>query len=205
MKKKLNKDQSGSEEGHDHEGHSPSSSSSQQIKGQWERRLQTDIHMAKQALSDALSLNNVSPETKPSPSHASTTYASSYENIARLMENWVKTTPSSVETNSSSGYSISNVVTTGSSSSEGGQSTTTCAQDHAFDYLLTFKLCDGGSRSRSVEENNKKEGIFQDLKTGFETQVPLTLLEKWLCDEGAAQCHEDLINMSLEESSTGLF
>jgi myb proto-oncogene protein len=30
-------------------------------------------------------------------------------------------------------------------------------------------------------------------------------LEKWLFDDGATQCNEDLINMSLEENQQGLF
>ena len=214
MKKKLNKHQT--EDGHDQEGHSSS-----HPKGQWERRLQTDIQMAKQALSEALSLDkpthNILPETKPSgnnsyhssayatrPDHASS-YASSYENISRLLENWMKS-PNSGETNS--GNSFSNMVTTGSSSnSEGAQSTT---PDHAFDSLLSFKS--DGSRFVSVEENNsfttnKVGAAFQqdERKPNSEGQVPLTLLENWLFDDGAAQCHEDLMNMSLEESTSGLF
>lgn len=208
MKKKLK--QSGSDEGVDQEGHSSSSSSNSHPKGQWERRLQTDIQMAKKALCDALSLhkpatatatNLVVPDdaTKPSSTshqpykHASSSYASSYENISRLMENWMKS-PNSNSTNNSPGYyssSFSNMVnnntTTGSSSSEGAHSnTTTTTQDQGFDSLLTLN-------------SSKHHG------SSSQTQVPLTLLENWLFDDGAAQCHEDLMNMSLEESTAGLF
>ncbi|KHN18551.1 Myb-related protein 306 [Glycine soja] len=137
--------------------------------------------------------------TKPSSSshhqpynHASSSYASSYENISRLMENWMKP-PNS--TNNSPGYysSFSNMVnnntsTTGSSSSEGAHSTTTTTtQDQGFDCFLTL--------------NSSK----QYYGSPSQTQVPLTLLENWLFDDGAAQCHEDLMNMSLEESTAGLF
>ncbi|TKY55093.1 myb proto-oncogene protein [Spatholobus suberectus] len=197
LKKKLKQnDQNGTtDEGVDQWGHSSSSPA----KGQWERRLQTDIQMAKQALCEALSLHkpathHVVPDTKPSSSshhhppynHASTPYASSYENISRLMENWMKS-PNSNETNSPGYYSFSNVVnTTGSSSSEGAHSATTCTQDHAFDSLLTLN-------------SSKHYG------SPSETQVPLTILEKWLFDDGAAQCHEDPMNMSLEESTACLF
>ncbi|KAJ1289667.1 hypothetical protein BS78_02G182200 [Paspalum vaginatum] len=65
------------------------------LKGQWERRLQTDIHTARQALRDALSLEPSSAplanlaEPQPTPP-GSTTYASSAENIARLLEGWLR-------------------------------------------------------------------------------------------------------------------
>ncbi|XP_020258677.1 transcription factor MYB30-like [Asparagus officinalis] len=77
-------------------------------KGQWERRLQTDILMAKQALCDALSVER-KPEALTKPVHVknsaeassssatsttTTTYASSTENISRLLENWMKASPS---------------------------------------------------------------------------------------------------------------
>ncbi|KAL2321990.1 hypothetical protein Fmac_026369 [Flemingia macrophylla] len=208
LKKKLKlKDQSGSDEGVDHqEGHSCSSSS--HSRGQWERRLQTDIKMAKQALCEALSLHksttHVVSDSKPSSSShhqpyinassssASSIYVSSYQNISRLMENWMKP-PNSNDTNSPGCYSFSNMVnnnTGGSSSSEGAYSistTTTCTQDHAFDdSLLTLNSC-------------RHDG------SPPETHVPLSLLENWLFDDDAAQCHEDLMNMSLEESTAGLF
>ncbi|VAI32835.1 unnamed protein product [Triticum turgidum subsp. durum] len=60
-------------------------------KGQWERRLQTDIHTARQALRDALSLEPSQPAALaapalPTPPGSVTTYASSADNIARLLE-----------------------------------------------------------------------------------------------------------------------
>ncbi|BAT76582.1 hypothetical protein VIGAN_01460700 [Vigna angularis var. angularis] len=188
MKKKMKpSDQNEEQEGH-------SSSSSSHPKGQWERRLQTDIQTAKQALCDALSLHTTPathavPETKPSStshqpySHASSSYASSYENISRLMENWMKTP------NSLGDYSFNNMVninTPRSSSSEGAHSTTntTCAQDHVFDLFNFNSSTNYGSASQ--------------------TQVPLTMIENWLFEDGAFQSHEDLMSMSLEESTSGL-
>ena len=58
-------------------------------KGQWERRLQTDIHTARQALHDALSLDTSSAPTGPQQP-AAPLYASSADNIARLLEGWMR-------------------------------------------------------------------------------------------------------------------
>ncbi|XP_010528337.1 PREDICTED: transcription factor MYB30 [Tarenaya hassleriana] len=91
---------------------SPSSSSANSnsniSRGQWERRLQTDIHTARKALYEALSpavpisavatATSSSSESKHSNSASgflctqerSSTYASSTENIAKLLKGWVK-------------------------------------------------------------------------------------------------------------------
>ena len=227
LKKKLKKAQTGSDDGENNKEHPPSS----QPKGQWERRLQTDIQMAKQALCEALSLDtkpvpHVFPQdTEPStatnslhlhpaaPYYAtktptqqqqqpsSTTYASSAENIAKLLENWMNKSPNETTNSGNNSFSNNMVTTTaGSSSSEGAHSTITCTPEHhAFDSLLSF------NNSSCSEENNTNP--FQDeSKPNLEAQVPLTMLETWLFDDGAAaQCHEDLLSMSLEESTEGLF
>ncbi|KAK2441672.1 Myb-related protein 306-like [Trifolium repens] len=170
---------------------------SPQVKGQWERRLQTDIHMAKQALCEALSLNNPKPilqaETNSTNESQTSPYASNTENIARLLEKWMKKPENSDE-----------VVTTGSSSSEGGQ------KGQGFDSLLSFNSFNSDcSKSVSVEENNNlimDSCLFQyESKPNIDSQVPFMFLEKWLFDDGATQCNEDLINMSLEENQQGLF
>ncbi|CAL4998958.1 unnamed protein product [Urochloa decumbens] len=67
-------------------------------KGQWERRLQTDIHTARQALREALSLDPAAAllpaklepvPVAPAPVSPAA-YASSAENIARLLEGWMR-------------------------------------------------------------------------------------------------------------------
>ncbi|KAF3329206.1 myb-related protein 306-like protein [Carex littledalei] len=102
LKKKLAKAQDGTERITSNNNHRSLS------KGQWERRLQTDIHTAKQALREALSLD----EQKPLPDgdlidshffktgHASSSgttnnvvYASSTENISKLLQGWMKNSP----------------------------------------------------------------------------------------------------------------
>ena len=209
LKKKLSKLNSGPD------GQKQDGFSSSQPKGQWERRLQTDIHMAKQALCEALSLDKPTqlPDSKPSnsshhpftkPYQASSTYASSADNIARLLENWKKSSsPKSAQTNSGTTQNSSNnnLGATGSSSSEGAQSATT--PDQAFDSLLSFNS--STSESMSVDETanlTPETSLFQDeSKSNMETQVPLQLIEKWLFDDGTTQGQDDLINMSLEDNA----
>ncbi|XP_022933554.1 myb-related protein 306-like [Cucurbita moschata] len=58
-------------------------------KGQWERRVQTDIETAKQALKEALSLTKQT-HTSESNTPSCSSYALSAENIARLLKNWTK-------------------------------------------------------------------------------------------------------------------
>lgn len=88
-------------------------------KGKWERRLQTDVNMAKKALSDALSVDHQNPRAKtmitksaPSCSSSAAGYALSTENISRLLKNWMNNSPnktggSASTTNSSSVTEVS--------------------------------------------------------------------------------------------------
>lgn len=225
LKKKLRKLQTGID-GHNQDGFS----SPQQIpKGQWERRLQTDIHMAKQALCEALSLDKPSHlkmmgDTKPANAAASgyqssqsSTYASSADNIAKLLENWMKKSPKSVHANSAETATQSTsfntrVATTGSNSSEGAQSSTTPDHHQAFDSLFSFNSSTSdASQSVSADETTpnltpESTSLFQgESKPNLGQQVPLTLLEKWLLDDGAVQGNEELIDMSLEDGAAGLF
>nr|XP_027123691.1 myb-related protein 306-like [Coffea arabica]XP_027126482.1 myb-related protein 306-like [Coffea arabica] len=251
LKKKLKKLQ-----GHDdhscQDGHSSTSHESIS-KGQWERRLQTDIHMAKQALCEALSLDKTPPanntnipesmapsasapaETKPvltlnpsftNPPLKPSGYASSTENIARLLQNWMRKSPKSLavvsETctaQSLSCYSDNNPsVITGSSPSEGTASAMT--PEGGLDSLLSFNSTTNSDVSQgqsvSVEEvanfrpENTVGGLFQDdenkpnLVVGSHQMPPLSFLEKWLLDDaGAVQGQEgiDLMDMSLGETA----
>ncbi|KAJ8490881.1 hypothetical protein OPV22_012602 [Ensete ventricosum] len=85
-------------------------------KGQWERCLQTDIHMAKRALSEALSMENSDdlPDSMASSAEYNfnikpSTYASSTENISRLLEGWLRGSPKPgvASASSTSGSSMS--------------------------------------------------------------------------------------------------
>ncbi|KAL6497397.1 myb domain protein 31 [Orobanche gracilis] len=155
-------------------------SNSVSSKGQWERRLRTDIHMAKKALCEALSLDQPDSSTifsVPWKTQTST-YASSTENIARLLENWMKKSPNSSSLSSSSSHddqyraavqsesTRSTSVGLSSSPSKGAISTTP-------------------ENGISVNRNDKNE---PDLEM---TQMPLSFLEKWLLDDEAAQGQEE--------------
>jgi transcription factor MYB, plant len=98
LKKKLTRAQDGTDRTSIH--HSSFS------KGQWERRLQTDIHTAKQALHDALALDEqkpppnedlhshfLKPNPASSPSTCNVVYASSTENISKLLQGWMRSSP----------------------------------------------------------------------------------------------------------------
>lgn len=238
LKKKLKKLQTGLD-GHSQDGFSSANNSQQISKGQWERRLQTDIHMAKQALCEALSLDKPNhhddhnlAESKPSilntfqtstidaqhhtakscQTPSSSAYASSADNIARLLENWMKNSPKPGQANRANPVPAYPGT---SSSSEGAQSgTTTPDHDHqAFDHsLFSFNSSDGSHETVSADETTvhltpETASLFQDeskpnMGAQVQAQAPLTLLEKWLLDDGAAQGHEDLINMSLEDGAS---
>lgn len=193
------------------------SQSSSVSKGQWERRLQTDIHTAKQALCDALSLNDDNslilfpqtynnnnnkgpliqpPEATSSSSSSSATgvYASSAENIARLLENWTnkksstQSTTTTTTTTASTHTSFNNNPPGNGislSPSEGAISTT----------FLSFNSSEGSSQSADQEAvkfdaaANFASGVFQDdeCKPNLESeQMPFSLLEKWLFDDASA-------------------
>ncbi|KAG6635463.1 hypothetical protein I3843_11G043700 [Carya illinoinensis] len=214
LKKKLRKLNHSAGPG-DHDHNQDGFSASPPIaKGQWERRLQTDINMAKRALCEALSLDKPTqiPESKPpiNDYHPFTKpyqgYASSTENIARLLENWNKAgSLKSVQTNSLNSSNNNQLIANGSSLSSTEVATT---PDAAFDSLLSFNSSNSDvSQSLSVDENpnlTPETNLFRvETKSNLETQVPLTLLEKWLFDDGTApgQDHHILINMSLEDDS----
>ncbi|XP_019709951.1 myb-related protein 306 isoform X2 [Elaeis guineensis] len=213
LRKKLKKLQASNDSSMSH-----GLSSDQSIsKGQWERRLQTDIHMAKQALREALSLGKTNRPTElmkpsngsysftkpsqPATSSSTTTYASSTENISRLLKGWMKDPPKprAAQANSeSTQHSINKAVGTDSSSSEEESASVANNNDritvpNLFESLLNFD-----SSTQEMSETS----LFQcESKPRSEAQVPLSLLETWLLDEGFVQGEVELIDMPLGETS----
>ncbi|CAI9109696.1 OLC1v1009566C1 [Oldenlandia corymbosa var. corymbosa] len=252
LKKKLKKLQSGSSDNSTISSTKNGFSSSSAIsKGQWERRLQTDIKTAKQALQDALTLDGskpspVLPDSCTSPdlnpgkpgnnnglsSSSCTTYASSCENIARLLQGWVKTpSSSSVKSeqskSSSTQHSFYNAAATATTPADctssdetpSAESKTGIDLTEAFESLFGFQsLVESSTSSEfSPASGSPEASIFQDeskpdlVGVGVQEHQnpqqipPFSMLEKWLLDEGAIQAKLDLANFPFEEESASLF
>ncbi|KAE9590363.1 hypothetical protein Lal_00028082 [Lupinus albus] len=213
LKKRLKKLEIGTEGGS--LGNNVYNSSSKPIpRGQWERRLQTDIHMAKKALSEALSPNNILslPEENDSNLYndigsikqtntSSVCYASSADNIARLLKGWMKNPPNKASSKSNSivsnQNSFNNLVGIESGSSEG---TPSGGAKGSVDLSETFESLFGYNDSLDYSSNSEfspslspeASTFFQDetkLSTSF-SEIPFSLLEKWLLDDIKISCSD---------------
>ena len=153
-------------------------------KGQWERRLQTDIHTARQALREALSLDRVPPSAKteqlpqpPAPaSQAQATYASSADNIARLLEGWMHP----------GGSGAAGKVSSGSRSSASSVS--------------AFSGDEGASASNSgtvrTPERSTRTSKAEDAGTAG-PGPSFSMLESWLLDDGVGHGDTGLVSVPL--------
>ncbi|XP_077213216.1 myb-related protein 306-like [Tasmannia lanceolata] len=212
LKKKLKKIQT------DLDGNTGSGFSTSETisKGQWERRLQTDIHMARQALCEALFLEKPGqiPDLKPSDGFQSmrpiqaSTYAWSTENVSRLLEGWMRNSPNPCRSISEITQNSSNSpIYTDYTSSEGTLSAkhNDIISPEALESLLSLDpSTPDESQSVSIEETanyTPNTAFFQaESNVNLETQAPLSMLEKWLLDEAAAQGQDDMIDMSLDDA-----
>ncbi|KAH8511011.1 hypothetical protein H0E87_008521 [Populus deltoides] len=205
--KKLKKLQAG-QEGQSRDG--LSSTGSQQIsRGQWERRLQTDIHMARQALSEALSPekpNSLLTELKPScgyekPAPASL-YASSTENIAKLLKGWMRSGPNqSLTISTTTQNSFNNMAVAESFSSE---ETLNRADENGTELSEAFESLFGFESSNIdfSQSTSPDTGLLQDeSKPNSSAQVSLSVIERWLFDEGAMQGKEYLSEVTPDENN----
>ncbi|KAJ3700047.1 hypothetical protein LUZ61_003752 [Rhynchospora tenuis] len=141
-------------------------------KGQWEKRLQTDINLAKQALSEALSfdpksdklLSNTTTTTSSNGENCNATptspfFALTTDNISKLLEQW-----NNKGSNSNSGSSSIETESSGS-----------------------------GSNSIMSPQPIDSVGLGLDY-CGPE----LSMLESWLLDESVDQDQGELYDMSLD-------
>ncbi|KAL2564049.1 hypothetical protein GLYMA_19G022100v4 [Glycine max] len=219
LKKKLNKKlEAGSDQGSllggGHNNIGFSSVSQPMSRGQWERRLQTDIHMAKKALSEALSPNKASSssstllaESNSNLSNENSTfynsntnkptttqsmcYASSADNIARLLKGWMKNTPKSASCAASAVTQNSCSSSEGITTTKGSTtSTSTVELSETFESLFGYESFDNYSSNSEFSPSLSPEAtLFQDegkpdITTGL-IDMPFSLLEKWLLDVDA--------------------
>ncbi|XP_022751922.1 myb-related protein 306-like [Durio zibethinus] len=214
LKKKLKKPQGS--EGYFRDGLSSSSSttSPKQIsRGQWERRLQIDIHMAKQALYDALSPEKSSglAELKPSIGYISYAkprcYASSTENIAELLKGWMRNPSKPASKNSATTQqSFDNVAGMTDSASKAGtprkEDTSSMEMSEPFESLFVFESFDS-SNSDISQSMSPEASLFRDeSKPDLTAQGQLSLLEKWLFDDSPNQGNDyQLSDIKLDENA----
>ncbi|KAE8706738.1 MYB306 protein [Hibiscus syriacus] len=178
LKKKLQ-----GNEGYSRDGLSSSSAAAaayQISRGQWEMKLQTDIHMAKKALSDAISpaKSSGSVEFEPFNGHTSyakqSGYASSTENIAKLLKGWMR---SPLKMADSADFSVEGIdpVKEEKNNEETAE---------GFQSVLGFESLDS-SISDISESMSPEASLLQDeSKPNLNAQTELSLLEEWLFDEG---------------------
>ncbi|KAG9451302.1 hypothetical protein H6P81_011267 [Aristolochia fimbriata] len=229
LKKKLKKLQPGLDEGVGN-GFPGLQQQPSISKGQWERRLQTDIHTARQALCEALSLENKSSDlpnnsslkrsSSSSPGGVqvqSSSYVWSTENVSRLLQGWMRNSPKTSRSNSDATQNSSNLEYSVSSSAAGAGNDTISPE--ALESLLSFETCSTPEMSRSppssLEDNENNLGIFQEeSKPGAveaaagaaAAQAPLSVLEKWLFEEGGNQVQEeDMLDISLDDETAEFF
>ncbi|OAY56809.1 transcription factor MYB30 [Manihot esculenta] len=218
LKKKLKKLETTSHAGHSKNELTSSTVSQPISRGQWERRLQTDIHTAKQALYQALSpekQSNLLTELQQSGGEHSyakpaSTYASSTENIAKLLKGWLRKTPKQTQTNLSATTqnSFNSITGTDSICSEGIPSKAEkngIELEEAFQSLFGFdKSFEHSSNSDFSQTMSPDEAsLFQDeSKPNSSSQMPpFPLLERWLFNEEATQWKDYLGEVTLDESN----
>ncbi|GLT56486.1 hypothetical protein SLA2020_295230 [Shorea laevis] len=218
LKRKLSKLKTGTSDGVSRDNLSSSSSSTSQqaiSRGQWERRLQTDIQMAKKALCDALSPDKEGrlSELKPSNCYLGCAkpgqapgYISSTENIAKLLKGWMRNSPKPPAPADSAATQCSlNVAGADSASSEGTQSKSerfSIELTEAFESL--FESLDSANSDFS-QSMSPEATLFQDEDKKVPIQQgQLSLLEKWLFDDGGNQGKDYLGDITLDETANFL-
>ncbi|KAI3776981.1 hypothetical protein L1987_46774 [Smallanthus sonchifolius] len=171
---------------------------------QWEKRLQTDIHMAKQALNDALSIDQkpiLVPQTIKSCTQTPI-YPSSTDNIAKLLKGFMKRSSNNNKTCSN--------ASTNESSDEVNAPTSESKTSSGIDLSESFESLFGLHPSFSSPNNSdfsrtyiSPEGsMFQG--EGNE-ELRFTMFENGLLDQTDGvvvdQGKEDLSNFSFDENT----
>ncbi|MCE3214610.1 Transcription factor myb94 [Datura stramonium] len=179
-------------------------------RGQWERTLQADINMAKKALHNALSLESPHNSNIKQEVNAST-YASSTENIARLLQGWMRSSTSSPNNSKTSSNNI-NALTTDSSSCDGTPSAESkggMGLMEALESLFGLESFESSTSDDQFSQTASPEAEATKVEIKKEeneehAEVPLSdILENWLLDENTLniQPKDDLTNFSFDETA----
>ncbi|KAI7747664.1 hypothetical protein M8C21_002768, partial [Ambrosia artemisiifolia] len=144
-------------------------------RGQWEKRLQTDIHMAKQALDDALSIDH-KPILVPlaqtiKPCTQTPIYPSSTDNIAKLLKGFMKNSSNNNKTCSNSSANESSDEVNALSS----ESKTSSRTDLSEVFESLFDNSDFSQTNASPEGS-----IFQGESI---EELQFSMSENWLLDQ----------------------
>ncbi|KAK4346596.1 hypothetical protein RND71_032935 [Anisodus tanguticus] len=150
-------------------------------RGQWERTLQADINTAKQALQNALSLDKSNPipgyritDVKPYIKQgkiSTSTYASSAENIAKLLKQWTRSdsTNNSEQSKASSSTQLS------------------CNNNNAMtEYSSSFESFEPSNSDQFSQAATPEAGKFdgESKREVDDEEVHFSvMLESWLFDE----------------------
>ncbi|XP_075515080.1 myb-related protein 306-like [Primulina tabacum] len=209
LKKKLKKLQISSNGSHESGTGVFSTNSNSISRGQWERRLQTDINTAKQALKDALTFENKSlfseqlmlnneliSSTKPSQAFS---YASSTENIARLLKDWDKKKPKSEESKCSSIQDSSNNLSEGTHPTPSNENKSGIDLSESFESLFGFESFESSTSEFSRSTSPEASYVHGERKPDPNEMAPLSVLENLLLLEHD-QGKDFLNNFSFDEN-----
>jgi len=156
-------------------------------KGQWERQLQTDMHTARQALQEALSIDTAPPPPAaikpeplplaqlPAPALSPAMYACSIENVVRVLELWMQRSAS--EKASAQSMTSISAVSGGGEGGSGSQSGTA----RALEGFTGMTKVDGAGGA------------------GPGPSSSLPMLESWLLDDGMGHGDEGLFCVPLAD------
>ncbi|GLJ50097.1 hypothetical protein SUGI_1065530 [Cryptomeria japonica] len=170
-------------------------------KGQWESKLQTDIHRAKQALFEALNcdsssdlqgnenaLNPADPIFRQRNLNPSSPYASSIENFSKLLEGWKRSSDSPND------IKLPNSTSATSSCSESQSpqySTLPISSDTQMEGLNNGSLAWTSPFSfyRGYEDHKASSDHFHlscqpdNFHNSIDNGLPFSVLEEWLMEE----------------------
>ncbi|KAI4366677.1 hypothetical protein MLD38_022524 [Melastoma candidum] len=188
-------------------------------RGQWERRLQSDIHLARQALHDALA-----PEKSPSSSSNEVlgrknsslgSYPSSTENIAKLLRGWNKNKGGETPTKSGKSRAVSAETQNSvahfnhgngkdAESSGGGTPVSSLGRGHggtenelmdAYKPLLGLESLDDSCGTDLSPDNNDivNNNNNDDEGSDFQDDETLSMLEDWLFNGDGEEGRQQLM------------